>query len=1222
MAYDGTLKFDTSIDSSGFQDGIDNISGIASKGIKATAAIIGGAATAVSGFAATAIKAGSDFEAGMSKVQAISGASGDEIAKLADKAKEMGAKTKFSATESAEAMQYMAMAGWKTKDMLGGIEGIMNLAAASGEDLASTSDIVTDAMTAFGMAADGTTTIVKDGFSKEVSNATHFADVLAQTASSANTNVSMLGESFKYVAPVAGAMGYNVEDAAVALGLMANSGIKASTAGTALRQLITNMAKPTDAMAAAMDYLGLSLQNSDGSMKSLKEIMDDLRSSLGQCKMPMDEFQKQMADIQAKYESGELTEKKYSKAVQDLTEKAYGAEGALKAKYAATLAGQEGMSGLLAIVNTSTEDYDKLTESIYNADGAAEKMADTMNDNLQGAITLAKSALESVQIALYEKVQEPMKDTVKTVTSMLEDMNNSLAENGFNGLVTSFASSLAQLAQMGLDEAPKLVELAGTLCDTFIQEIMKHAPEFSESGAKLATTIIETVLSFAGTFWSAAATLITEFLAGMADNLPQIVKTGKTAIKQLADSLVNNAPSLGASATKIITILVAELINGIPEMLEIGKKFVQGIIKGIKQESPQIGSLLEGIFDGFTSVIGPELEVVQDMVKKVFEALENTDPDTLRAIAEALGKIAAAYVSLKVASTAARTIKTATSALSGFTGCAKTVLSAIPKLAEGFALLKGGAGSFAEVLELEFPKIAAFGTKIKGLGSAVTSVAGKFVEVFQLVSGGAGTLSEAVSAVFGTVGTAVAGVGSIIGGAALAITNFVDMFKNGFNVVKEILMLVGTAIAAVGAVILGVPAVVAGVVAGIVAAIATLVVVVREHWEEITEFLSGLLEKAKELGSAIAEWFSGVLDTIGGFIQSVIDWFSQLPEKIGSAIGPVIDTLASWGSNVIAWITQNVPAFIDSIIAFFSQLPGKIWDILSGVLSKISDWGSKALSYVTENVPKIINKIVHFFSELPGKVWTWLSKTIEKVTSWGSEMLKKATSTASRFVSRVVDTISRLPGKIWEWLSETIDKVSDWASDMMSMGAQAASTLVNAVINGVSGLPGEMVSVGSNIVSGVWNGICNAAGWFRDSVYNFFSNIVSNAKSALGIHSPSRVFADEVGQWIPPGITEGIESKMPELYKKMDTEMASLGRRMQSVVRVETGKITLDKNINTTYKLEKEKAGTFTAGDTTVEIAGETHVHVELDGKEVGKAQTPIIDKNMARIDAHKRRGG
>ena len=1124
MAYDGTLKFDTSIDSSGFQDGIDNISGIASKGIKATAAIIGGAATAVSGFAATAIKAGSDFEAGMSKVQAISGASGDEIAKLADKAKEMGAKTKFSATESAEAMQYMAMAGWKTGDMLNGIEGIMNLAAASGEDLASTSDIVTDALTAFGEAAD---------------QSGKFADALAAAASNSNTNVAMLGESFKYVAPVAGALGYSYQDVSVALGLMANSGIKASMAGTSLRQLFTNLAKPTDSMAAAMDYLGISLQDDEGNMKSLMDVMQDLRKSFGKCQMPMDEFQSKLAELDTQYANGELTEKKYNKALQDLTEKAYGAEGALKAKYAATLAGTQGMSGLLAIVNSSDDDFDKLTEAIYNSDGAAEKMADTMNDNLQGAITLAKSALESVQIALYEKVQEPMKDTVKTATSMLEDMNNSLEENGFNGLVISFASSLAQLAQMGLDEAPKLVELAGTLCDTFIQEIMKHAPEFSESGAKLATTIIETVLSFAGTFWSAAATLATEFLAGMADNLPQIVETGKAALSQFADSLVDNAPSLGASATKIIITLVSELIQGIPEILDVGKQFVQGLIEGIKQESPQIGSLLEGIFDGFTSVIGPELEVVQDLVRKIFDVLKDADPNTLRSIGEAIGKIAAAFVTLKTASAVAGTVRSATSAIQGFASGAKTATSIIPKLVEGFSLIKGGAGTFSEVLALEFPKIAGITTKIGGVFSGLGSAA---------LTG----LSSLGSTIVSGIGGIVATLGGPLTIAIVAAIAGIIAIICNWDAVKEF-----------------------------------FTETLPDWWENtaipffegipdaIMSAVGGLADKVVEWGTSIGETISTVVPEI---ISSVVDFFTELPGKIGDAIAPVIETLASWGSNVIAWITQNVPAFIDSIIAFFSQLPGKIWDILSGVLSKISDWGSKALSYVTENVPKIINKIVHFFSELPGKVWTWLSKTIEKVTSWGSEMLKKATSTASRFVSRVVDTISRLPGKIWEWLSEPIDKVSDWASDMMSMGAQAASTLVNAVINGVSGLLGEMVSVGSNIVSGVWNGICNAAGWFRDSVYNFFSNIVSNAKSALGIHSPSRVFADEVGQWIPPGITEGIESKMPDLYKKMDTEMASLGRRMQSVVRVETGKITLDKNINTTYKLEKEKAGTFKAG--------------------------------------------
>ena len=203
MAYDGTLKFDTAIDKSGFQEGINSISDIAGKGLKATGAIVSGAATAIGGMGLAAVKVGSDFEGAMSKVEAISGAAGSELEALTEKAKEMGAKTKFSATESANAFEYMAMAGWKTEDMLNGIEGIMNLAAASGEDLAATSDIVTDALTAFGLSA---------------ADSTHFADVLAQSSSNANTNVGMMGETFKYVAPVAGALGYTAEDTALAIG--------------------------------------------------------------------------------------------------------------------------------------------------------------------------------------------------------------------------------------------------------------------------------------------------------------------------------------------------------------------------------------------------------------------------------------------------------------------------------------------------------------------------------------------------------------------------------------------------------------------------------------------------------------------------------------------------------------------------------------------------------------------------------------------------------------------------------------------------------------------------------------------------------------------------------------------------------------------------------------------------------------------------------------------
>ena len=336
MAADGTIKISTELDSSKAQGAMAKFSGKAKsalKGVAVAASATGAAITAMAGYA---VKVGSDFEEGMSKVSAISGAAGSDLEKLTDKAKEMGAKTKFSATEAASAFEYMAMAGWKTQDMLDGIEGVMNLAAASGENLATVSDIVTDAMTAFRMSA---------------SESGHFADVLAKASSNSNTNVGMMGETFKYVAPVAGALGFSVDDCAVAIGLMANSGIKASQAGTTLRQIFTNLVKPTDAMQGAMDKLGISLTDTAGNTKSLDTLMGELRNSF----------------------SG-LTE-------------------AEKANYAATLAGQEGMSGFLAIVNASDADFNALKSAINNADGAAQSMAETMQNNLKGSVTILGSAM-------------------------------------------------------------------------------------------------------------------------------------------------------------------------------------------------------------------------------------------------------------------------------------------------------------------------------------------------------------------------------------------------------------------------------------------------------------------------------------------------------------------------------------------------------------------------------------------------------------------------------------------------------------------------------------------------------------------------------------------------------------------------------------------------------------------------------------------------------------
>lgn len=330
-----------------------------------------GAAAGVSFGVADTVDTYKDFESMMSSVKAISNASESDFAALTEKAKQMGADTKFSAVESAEAFNYMAMAGWKTKDMMGGIEGIMSLAAASGEDLGSTSDIVTDALTAFGMQA---------------SESTHFADVLAQASANANTNVSMLGESFKYVAPVAGSMGYTVEDTSLALGLMANAGIKGSMAGTALKTSISNLASPTENMAAAMDKYGISLTDNEGNMKSLKGVMDNLRTSLG------------------------------------------GLSETEQTAVASTIFGKEAMSGMLAIINAAEGDYNKLTEAIYHADGASQKMADTMMDNLAGSFELLSGAADEVKMTLGERLSPYLRGAADALTEAMPGIKQGVNE--------------------------------------------------------------------------------------------------------------------------------------------------------------------------------------------------------------------------------------------------------------------------------------------------------------------------------------------------------------------------------------------------------------------------------------------------------------------------------------------------------------------------------------------------------------------------------------------------------------------------------------------------------------------------------------------------------------------------------------------------------------------------------------------------------------------------
>lgn len=456
-----------------------------------------------------------DFESMMSQVKAISGATGQAFDDLTAKAQEMGATTKFTATESAEAFDYMAMAGWKPQQMIDGISGIMSLAAASGEDLGTTSDIVTDALTAFGLQAG---------------DAGHFADVLAQASANANTNVSMLGESFKYVAPVAGAMNYSVEDTSLALGLMANASIKGSMAGTALKTSLANMAAPTDSMAAAMDKYGISLTDSEGNMKSLRGVIDNLRGSLGG-----------------------LSETEQTAA-------------------ASTIFGKEAMAGMLAIINASEEDYNKLSTAIGNSKDAAEGMADTMLDNLKGSFTLMQSAIEGTENAFGKRLSPYLRGIAGGITDMMPEITD-----GINAVMDVVDDKIAgvkrKITDMTGSDEWKNADLFGKIDIAWDSIIAKPFGNWaSGDGAQLISSGLGTLFS------SAAAILPGGEKAGLTSWLSAgILAKGAATVAQKGKSIVETLSPIGDAIGNITEAAgnandVMDFVGNLSSMIPVGAK--------------------------------------------------------------------------------------------------------------------------------------------------------------------------------------------------------------------------------------------------------------------------------------------------------------------------------------------------------------------------------------------------------------------------------------------------------------------------------------------------------------------------------------------------------------------------------------------------------------------------------------------------------------------------
>ena len=516
----------------------------------------------VTGLGTAAVKTAADFDSAMSKVAAVSGATGSDFDKLRDKAREMGAKTKFSATEAADAMNYMAMAGWKTEDMLSGIEGVMYLAAASGEDLATTSDIVTDALTAFGLTAG---------------DSGHFADVLAAASSNANTNVSMMGETFKYCAPVAGALGFSVEDTAEAIGLMGNAGIKASQAGTSMRSIMTNLTGDVKLSGAAIGDVTIATTNADGSMRSLSAILADCRVAFG------------------------------------------GMTEAEKANNAETLVGKNAMSGFLALMNAAPEDIEKVSGAVNNCKDAAKHMADTMQDNLEGQLTILKSQLQELAISFGDLLMPAVRSIVSGLQGMVDVLN--AMPDGVKRVIMIVALLAAALG-------PVLIIIGKTL--SAIGTIMTWAPKLAGAisavkgaFAALSATmmanpiaiVIAAIVALVAAFiylWNTNEEF-RQFWIRLWNEIKEVAVQVWTAVSQFLVSAWNGIRNTAVAVWNGIRTIISTVLNGIRGTVNSVwngiRNTISSVVNGIKNT---VSGAFNAMWFGIRSTISGIYNTIRD----------------------------------------------------------------------------------------------------------------------------------------------------------------------------------------------------------------------------------------------------------------------------------------------------------------------------------------------------------------------------------------------------------------------------------------------------------------------------------------------------------------------------------------------------------------------------------------------------------------------------------
>lgn len=936
-----------------------------------SSAIINGVkelANGIKELAKGAISVGMDFESGMSQVAATMGMTTQEIAggseaytKLENAAKEAGNTTQFSATQAAEALNYMALAGYDADKAVETLPTVLNLAAAGGMDLATASDMVTDSMSALGDKA-GTTE--------------SFVDKMAKTSQKSNTSVQQLGEALLTVGGTAKSLAGGVTEANTVLGIFADSGTKGAEGGTALRNVILSLTAPTDTAKKKMQELGLEVFDANGNMRPLNETFQDLNGILG-----------------------DMTQGEQTEVLN-------------------TIFNKVDLKSVNALLANSGERFNELSGYIENSTGAAENMAATMNDNLQGKITILKSGLEGLGIAAYEKFETPLKNAVTNITNVIGDLQTDLTSGELSGALDKIATGFGNL-----------VEKASEIIVAVLPKILEGLGWIADHGDTIASILAAIGAGF-------AVFKVASIINGVVTAI-QGLTAAEVALNTI-QKLVN--VTMAANPMMLIITLVATLVAAIVGFVATNENARTAVVNAWNVVKDTIGKVVGEIAKFFTETIPNALSKVVDFVKDNWQDI--------------------------------------------------------------LLLL---ANPFAGAVKLLYEHCESFRNIVDNIASFFQELPGK--------------------------------IWNAILGAVTIVTTWGENMK------------------------------------------------------------TAVVQAATE------------------FVTNAVTFFQELPYKIGYVIGQAIGNVVQFGIDLITWATTEIPNFINTVITFLVELPGKIWDAIVSAITNVQNWGQQIYTQATNYIQNTITTVVNFLSQLPGKIWNAIVSAITNMANWGQQMLSQASAAASNILSNVYSTLSQMPGRVWNAIQGAIQSVANWGSGLLQQGRNAASQLVSAVINGVASLPSQMASVGYNIVTGVWNGICNAAGWFRRQVQSFFSGIVDGVKNALGIHSPSRVFQDEIGKYMAQGAGVGFTNELGNVEEDINKSLGTLTKNVAKITPITEVKqsakvVALNNRVDTTQ---------FTDNSEKTVIVEITNI-TELDGKEIARKTTKRVVKNVTKEQKNKQK--